>query len=165
MLHVFSGQTKRPATIAVAYMPQISGRQNIMLTRTVVRVNVNGLTLDAQLSNWRVASWITSLIGYAVIIVIFFSAIFPQHSVFKFQNILCLKSLFIFTKVMIPAVEKHVPFPHPSKEPPPKSSPSQCASAKLFSDSCLSAPNRNCMDIQQEKVGTSFDVIDLGITA
>ncbi len=43
---LFSGQTKRPANIAVAYMPQISGRQNIMLTRTVVRVNVNGLTLD-----------------------------------------------------------------------------------------------------------------------
>ena len=44
---LFCGQTKRPATIAVAYMPQISGRQNLMLTRTVVRGNVNGLTLDA----------------------------------------------------------------------------------------------------------------------
>ena len=43
----FTGQTKRPAAIAVAYMPHISGRQNIMLTWTVVRVNVNGLTLDA----------------------------------------------------------------------------------------------------------------------
>ena len=47
MLHIFSGQRKRPATIAVAYMPQNSGRKNIILTRTVVRVNVNGLTLDA----------------------------------------------------------------------------------------------------------------------
>ena len=44
---LFSGQTERPATIAVAYMPQNSGRQSIMLTRTVVRVNINGLTLDA----------------------------------------------------------------------------------------------------------------------
>ena len=44
---LFSGQTDRPATIALAYMPQKSGRQNIMLTWTVVRINVNGHTLDA----------------------------------------------------------------------------------------------------------------------
>ena len=57
-----------------------------MLTRTVVRVNVNGLTLDAWLSNWRVASWIISLIGYAVIVVIYFSQLFflsIQSSSFK----------------------------------------------------------------------------------
>ena len=47
VLHAFSGKTKRPATIAVADMPQNSERQNTILTRTVVRINVNGLTLDA----------------------------------------------------------------------------------------------------------------------
>ena len=66
---------------------------------------------------------------------------------------------------MISAVEKHVPFPFPSNEQPPKSSQSQYAAAKVSSDSCLSAPNRNYMDNQQEKVSMSFDVMDLGITA
>ena len=68
-----------------------------MLTRTVVIVNVNGLTLDAWLSNWRVASWIISLIRYAVIIVIFSQLFFLSiQSSIKFQNILCLKCLSLF---------------------------------------------------------------------
>ena len=47
----------------------------------------------------------------------------------------------------------------------PTKIPSPCAPAKVLSSSCMSAPNRNYMDNQQEKVSMSFDVMDLGITA